>query len=131
MSRAIFCEGDGHRVWRPTHFNVSSASEGGWLLDGARDAAGEEDVDDEILAFVLAGGAAGGITPSTRYLRALYWALGTMSSLGYGSSPVAITDAEYLWAVVCQVRRALACEHARRCAAPSLPSTLAPPPPTI
>ena len=33
----------------------------------------------------------------------MYWALSTMSSLGYGSAPVAVTDAEVLLAIVCQV----------------------------
>jgi len=36
-------------------------------------------------------------------VRSLYWALATMSSMGYGLSPVAVTDAEFLWAMICQV----------------------------
>ena len=37
------------------------------------------------------------------HTRAMYWALSTMSSLGYGTGPVAVTDAEYLLAIACQV----------------------------
>ena len=39
----------------------------------------------------------------TVYLRTLYWALSTMSSLGYGSGPSAHTNAEYLLSVFVQV----------------------------
>ena len=46
----------------------------------------------------------------TVHVRAMYWALSTMSSLGYGSGPVAVTDAEYVLAIACQVR-ALARTH--------------------
>merc|ERR1740117_286816 len=38
-----------------------------------------------------------------RYVRSLYWALATMSSMGYGSAPVAHTDGEYIFAIWCQV----------------------------
>jgi len=41
--------------------------------------------------------------PRRRYIRSLYFALSTMSSLGYGNAPVAITDAEYIFAILCQV----------------------------
>lgn len=37
------------------------------------------------------------------HIRAMYWALSTMSSLGYGSAPVAVTDAEYGLAMAVQV----------------------------
>ena len=37
------------------------------------------------------------------HLRAMYWALSTMSSLGYGSAPVAVTDAEFVLAMAVQV----------------------------
>ena len=37
------------------------------------------------------------------HLRAMYWALSTMSSLGYGSAPVAVTDAEFILAMAVQV----------------------------
>ncbi|KAL1510271.1 hypothetical protein AB1Y20_006593 [Prymnesium parvum] len=40
---------------------------------------------------------------TSRYIKGLYWALATMSSLGYGTSPVAITDAEYLFSMLCQM----------------------------
>ena len=49
----------------------------------------------------LRGG--GDVSAETRYVRSLYWALATMSSLGYGQSPVAVTDAEFVWAIICQV----------------------------
>ena len=37
------------------------------------------------------------------HLRAMFWALSTMSSLGYGSAPVAVTDAEFVLAMAVQV----------------------------
>ena len=37
------------------------------------------------------------------HVRALYWALATMSSLGYGAAPVAVTNAELLFAIFCQL----------------------------
>jgi len=40
---------------------------------------------------------------STRYIRSLYWALASMSSLGYGTAPVAINDAEFGFTILCQV----------------------------
>lgn len=37
------------------------------------------------------------------HLRAMYWALATMGSLGYGSAPVAVADAEFVLAMAVQV----------------------------
>ena len=37
------------------------------------------------------------------HVRAMYWSLATMSSMGYGSAPVAITDAEFVFSIFCQV----------------------------
>ena len=48
-------------------------------------------------------GSRGVPTAHTRWLRSLYWALATMTSLGYGSGPVAHTDGEFAYSVVCQV----------------------------
>ena len=42
--------------------------------------------------------------PFDPQVRALFWALSTMSSLGYGDGPSAQTNLEYLWAITCQVR---------------------------
>tara|TARA_B110001452_G_scaffold26293_1_gene20616 strand:- start:394 stop:555 length:162 start_codon:yes stop_codon:yes gene_type:complete len=33
----------------------------------------------------------------------MYWALTTMSSLGYGAAPVAVTNAELAFGIFCQV----------------------------
>ena len=41
------------------------------------------------------------------HIRAMYWALSTMSSLGYGTGPVAVTDAEYVFAIALQVLGAI------------------------
>ena len=41
--------------------------------------------------------------PFDPQVRALFWALSTMSSLGYGDGPSAHTNFEYLWAITCQV----------------------------
>ena len=57
-------------------------------------------------------GSRGVPTAHTRWLRSLYWALATMTSLGYGSGPVAHTDGEFAYSVVCQVLGA-------RCYAPN------------
>ena len=38
------------------------------------------------------------------YIRTLAWALGTMSSLGYGNAPTAFADMEHLFAICAQVR---------------------------
>lgn len=45
----------------------------------------------------------GGPSLWTLYVRSLYWALATTSSLPYGSSPTAVTDNEHLLAIVAQV----------------------------
>ena len=37
------------------------------------------------------------------HVRALYWALATMSSLGYGAAPVAVTNAELVLGIFCQL----------------------------
>ena len=37
------------------------------------------------------------------HVRAMYWSLATMSSMGYGSAPVAITDTEFVFSIFCQV----------------------------
>ena len=66
---------------------------------------------DNMHNATLANATSGSITnsgaatvPSTsRYVRSLYWALATMSSLGYGAAPVAITDAEFVFAIMCQI----------------------------
>ncbi|KAL1520748.1 hypothetical protein AB1Y20_022314 [Prymnesium parvum] len=42
-------------------------------------------------------------SPPSIYVRTFAWALSTMSSLGYGNAPVAITDAEHVFAVCAQV----------------------------
>ena len=41
------------------------------------------------------------------HVRAMYWALSTMSSLGYGTGPVAVTDTEYVFAIALQVLGAI------------------------
>lgn len=45
----------------------------------------------------------GGPSPYTVYVRSLYWALATTSSMGYGSGPTAETDIECLLAIGAQV----------------------------
>ena len=45
----------------------------------------------------------------TIYIRCLYWALSTTSSLGYGEGPRAHTDAEFLMSIFCQVAGACIC----------------------
>jgi hypothetical protein len=47
--------------------------------------------------------AVGGPTVMTLYIRSLYWALSTTSSLGYGAGPTAHTDGECLLAISAQV----------------------------
>lgn len=45
-------------------------------------------------------------TPVTVYslhIRAMYWAMATMSSMGYGRAPTAYTDLEYTYAIAAQV----------------------------
>lgn len=39
------------------------------------------------------------------HARCLYWALATMSSMGYGNAPTAHSTADYLYSVLVQVRR--------------------------
>ncbi len=57
-------------------------------------------------AFWLGGESLGWIRPNeklTIYVKSLYWALATTSSLGYGSGPRAHTDAEFAMSAACQV----------------------------
>ena len=37
------------------------------------------------------------------YIRSLYWSLATMSALGYGNGPAAVTDIEYLYSIFNQL----------------------------
>ena len=37
------------------------------------------------------------------YTHSLYWALATTSSLGYGAGPVAVSEPELLFAILCQI----------------------------
>lgn len=46
---------------------------------------------------------ANGISIFTMHVRALAWALATMSSMGYGDSPVAISDYDYLYSFAAQM----------------------------
>ena len=48
-----------------------------------------------------------GVTFFTVHVRCLYWAMATMSSMGYGRAPTAFTDLEYMYAIIAQVIRPL------------------------
>ncbi len=43
------------------------------------------------------------LTIGSVHVRALSWALATMSSLGYGRAPVAVSDADHIYSIVTQV----------------------------
>ena len=75
--------GDGARTWVTEYFDGTD-----WQgLPVLTDTCGEG-IPDEI---------------SRIHIRAMYWALSTMSSLGYGSAPVSVTDAEFVLAIAVQV----------------------------
>ena len=76
-----------------------------WILVYWQEEISAESFCSDASSRKIGGGVRGGgeVPAGTRYVRSLYWALATMSSLGYGLSPVAYTDAEFVWAIICQV----------------------------
>ena len=80
----------------------------GWMLcgDGARTWVTEYFDGTDRQGLPVLADTCGQGTPDDIgriHLRAMYWALSTMSSLGYGSAPVAVTDAEFVLAMAVQV----------------------------
>ena len=55
---------------------------------------------EPVRAAELAGD---GISIGTMHIRALSWALATMSSMGYGDSPVAISDLDFIYSFGAQM----------------------------
>jgi CRP-like cAMP-binding protein len=49
------------------------------------------------------GARVSGLTLGTMHVRSLAWALSTMSSMGYGKSPVAISNTDYLYGYATQI----------------------------
>ena len=45
-----------------------------------------------------------GVTITTLHIRSLGWSLATMSSMGYGDAPVAISDFDYIYSFITQAR---------------------------
>ena len=55
--------------------------------------------------------ALNGVSYFSLHIRCMYWAMATMSSMGYGNAPTAFSDIEYSYAIAAQVS----------CAAPFAP----------
>ena len=86
-------DGDGRyeETWVTAYFNGDEGARHlkGQGLPDLRQACGTDAIPGEHIAAI--------------HVRAMYWALATMSSLGYGAAPVAVTNAELAFGIFCQV----------------------------